>query len=76
MTTEFTPVEWTPAERAAFEAKRRSRNIALGSVLVALALLFYGITVVRMAPGIKDAGEKAAVAAGAAPATPARMPAP
>jgi hypothetical protein len=30
--------------------------MALGSVLTALALLFYGITVVRMAPGIKDAG--------------------
>jgi hypothetical protein len=54
MSPEFTEVEWTPEERAAFEARRRSRNIALGSVLVALALLFYGITVVRMAPGIKD----------------------
>jgi hypothetical protein len=53
--------DWTPAERAAFEARRRSRNIALGSVLVALALLFYGITVVRMAPGFKD--EKAIAAA-------------
>lgn len=71
MTPEFTPVQWTPAERAAFEAKRRSRNFALGAVLVALALLFYGITVVRMAPGIKNAGEKAA-----ANAQPARMPAP
>jgi hypothetical protein len=77
MTPDYTPVQWTPAERAAFEAKRRSRNIALGGVLVALALLFYGITVVRMAPGIKDAGDKAAAAAAAAsrPA-PARMPAP
>jgi hypothetical protein len=73
MTPEFTPVQWTPAERAAFEAKRRSRNIALGAVLMALALLFYGITVVRMAPGIKTAGDKAAAVAEAAPA---RMPAP
>jgi hypothetical protein len=79
MTPDYTPVQWTPAERAAFEAKRRSRNIALGSVLVALALLFYGITVVRMAPGIKDAGDKAAAGAAAAAASrpaPARMPAP
>ncbi len=75
MTPEYTPVDWTPAERAAFEAKRRSRNIALGSVLVALALLFYGITVVRMAPGIKDAGDKAAATA-ASRSAPARMPAP
>lgn len=31
-----------------FEAKRRSRNIAIGVVLGALAILFYFITVVRM----------------------------
>ena len=73
MTPDFTPIEWTPAERAAFEAKRRSRNIALGSVLIALALLFYGITVVRMAPGIKDAG---AAAASKAASGPQRMPSP
>jgi hypothetical protein len=72
MTPKYTEVNWTPAERAAFEAKRRSRNIALGAVLLALALLFYGITVVRMAPGIKDAGQAAA----AADAAPARMPSP
>lgn len=70
MTPRYPEVNWTPAERAAFEAKRRSRNIALGAVLLALALLFYGITVVRMAPGIKDAGETAA----AADAASARMP--
>ncbi len=40
--------DWTPAERAAFEQRRRARNIALGIVLGALALLFFGITVVRM----------------------------
>lgn len=45
---------WTPAERAAFEAKRRSRNLALGIVLGALVLLFFGITVVRMAPGMAN----------------------
>jgi type IV secretory pathway TrbL component len=45
---------WTPAERAAFEARRRSRNIALGLVLAALVVLFFGITVVRMAPGIAN----------------------
>lgn len=38
----------TPAERAAFDAKRRARNLALGAVLIVLAVLFYGITVVRM----------------------------
>jgi hypothetical protein len=45
---------WTPAERAAFEARRRSRNIALGLVLAALVVLFFGITVVRMAPGMAN----------------------
>ena len=49
-----TTASWTPAERAAFAAKRRSRNIALGLVLGALVVLFYGITVVRMAPGMAN----------------------
>jgi hypothetical protein len=44
---------WTPAERAAFEARRKSRNTALGLLLGALVLLFFGITVVRMAPGLQ-----------------------
>ena len=63
---------WTPAERAAFDAKRRSRNLALGLVLGALVVLFFGITVVRMAPG-PDTGKKptGARAAGAATVRPA-----
>lgn len=47
-------INWTPAERAAFAAKRRSRNIALGLLLGALVILFFGITVVRMAPGLAN----------------------
>ena len=31
-----------------FLAKRRARNIALGLVLTALVLLFFGITIARM----------------------------
>ncbi len=42
------PREWTPAQTAAFMAKRRARNLALGLVLFALVALFFGITVVRM----------------------------
>ena len=42
------PREWTPAQTDAFMAKRRARNLALGVVLGALVLLFFGITVVRM----------------------------
>ena len=38
----------TPAETRVFMAKRRSRSIALGLLLGALALLFFGITIVRM----------------------------
>ena len=38
----------TPAETEQFNAKRRARNVVLGLVLGALALLFFGITVVRM----------------------------
>ncbi len=44
---------WTPAERAAFEARRRSRNLALGLVLGALVALFFGITIVKMSDSAK-----------------------
>lgn len=46
-----TTADWTPAERAAFAAKRRSRNIALGVVLGLLVVLFFGITIVKMKDG-------------------------
>jgi hypothetical protein len=49
-----TTAGWTAAERAAFDKKRRSRNVALGIVLALLVMLFYGITVVRMAPGMAN----------------------
>ncbi len=44
------PALWTAAERAAFAARRRSRNLALGLVLGALTALFFAITMVRMVP--------------------------
>ncbi|WP_439534733.1 hypothetical protein [Polymorphobacter sp.] len=44
------PASWTAAEKAAFETRRRSRNKALGILLAALTLLFFGITMVRMVP--------------------------
>jgi hypothetical protein len=44
------PAYWTVAEKAAFEARRRTRNKALGLVLAALTVLFFGITMVRMVP--------------------------
>jgi hypothetical protein len=40
---------WTREEEAAFLARRRRRNIVIGIVLAFLVLLFYGITVGRMA---------------------------
>ena len=43
------PANWTAQECAAFMARRQSRNRALGILLSALAVLFFGITVVRMA---------------------------
>ena len=46
---------WTPAERAAFEARRKSRNLALGLVLGALVVLFFGITIVKMDPALVGA---------------------
>lgn len=38
----------TPEEEAEFKRRRRARNVVLALVLVALMVLFYAITVVRM----------------------------
>ena len=51
---------WTPAERAAFEARRRSRNVALGLVLGALVVLFFCITIVKMSDSAKTPAAAAA----------------
>ncbi len=42
-------MSWTPQEEAAFVARRRKRNLVIGLVLGAFALMFFGITVSRMA---------------------------
>jgi hypothetical protein len=42
-------MSWSPEEEAAFVARRRKRNLVIGIVLGAFALLFYGITVSRIA---------------------------
>jgi hypothetical protein len=41
-------VDWTPEQTAEFNRRRRARNIALGLFLVALVVLFFGISVVKM----------------------------
>ena len=41
-------VDWTPEQTAEFNRRRRSRNIALGVVLGVLAVLFFGISIVKM----------------------------
>lgn len=38
----------TPDEQAEFRRRQKSRNLALGAVLVFFAILFYAITIVRM----------------------------
>ncbi|WP_303810751.1 hypothetical protein [Sandarakinorhabdus limnophila] len=42
------PATWSADERAAFMARRASRNRAIGILLFAMVALFFGITVVRM----------------------------
>lgn len=69
MTPESTAA-WTPAERAAFESRRKSRNLAIGIVLALLVVLFFGITVVRMAPGLAN-GKPQPGPSQSGPATPA-----
>ena len=41
-------VDWTPEQTAEFNRRRRSRNMALGIVLGVLAVLFFGISIVKM----------------------------
>lgn len=41
-------MNWSPEEEKAYVARRRRRNLMIGIVLGAFALLFYGITVSRM----------------------------
>ncbi|WBY17771.1 hypothetical protein [Altererythrobacter sp. MTPC7] len=38
----------TPEEQAELERRRKSRNVALGLLLLFFVVLFYAITIVRM----------------------------
>lgn len=38
----------TPEEKEQFKRARKSRNLALGLVLLGFVVLFYAITIVRM----------------------------
>ena len=38
----------TPEDQAELERRRKSRNLALGGLLLFLVVLFYSITIVRM----------------------------
>ena len=40
------------AERAALRAKRRAKNLVVLAGLVGLAVLFYAITILKMAPNL------------------------
>lgn len=57
-----TTASWSPAERAAFAKQRQSRNLAIGLLLAALVVLFFGISVVKMGPGIAENQARAAAA--------------
>ena len=46
--TEITESNWTPAKRAEFAAKRRSRNILLLIALGGFCLLIYAIAIVKL----------------------------
>lgn len=57
------PANWSADERAAFMARRESRNRAIGILLVAMVALFFGITVVRMSGQVLPAATAPAAAA-------------
>lgn len=40
-------IELTPQQRKS----QRNRNVAIGVVLVGLVVIFYAITIIKMAPG-------------------------
>ena len=46
------PPKLSPAEQAAFLKRRRARNIALFVVLLALAVLFYAMTIAKLSKGM------------------------
>ena len=59
----------TDLDLVALRARQRSRNRAMGLVLVALAALFFAITIVKIGGHAKQLqDDKRARAAGAAPA--------
>lgn len=63
------PLPETDLDLIALRARQRSRNRAMGLVLVALAALFFAITIVKIGSHAKQLqDEKRAHAAGAAPA--------
>ena len=43
-----TPAPCTPEELAEYRSRQKSRNLALGAVLVFFVVLFYAITYVRI----------------------------
>ena len=48
MNDNSTPPDMTPPDMEKYRARQKSRNLALGLVLVALVVLFYAITFVRI----------------------------
>ena len=65
--TQITPE--TDVDLVALRARQRSRNRALGLVLVALAAMFFAITIVKIGGHAKQLqDDKRARAAGGAPA--------
>lgn len=38
----------TPEEQTEYQRRQKSRNLAMGAVLVFFAILFYAITIVRI----------------------------
>jgi|GEM_PF-1501950 hypothetical protein len=66
-----TPQPLTPAELAAFRARQKSRSRATALVLIALAVLFFAITLVKLREeSIRDAHTLQQVAKPVAPRAP------
>ncbi len=75
MTQPFNPVPLTAAELAAFRARQKSRSRALAVVLLAVVVLFFAITLVKLRQEAALGHRPRFATHAAAPAQPSVQPA-
>lgn len=64
----------SPEARAAFERRRRARNLAIFAALIAMVALFYFVAVARIQAGLEEGNARRAAAAASGGTTAATPP--